>query len=91
MPIHDWTRVEAGIFHAFHQQWIIAISNVLNDGLLPGDYYALPEQHAAGFGPDVRTLETEGGDEQGPATRSSSGGRTRMLVAAPTRDLTANE
>ena len=22
MPIHDWTRVDAGIFHHFHQRWI---------------------------------------------------------------------
>ena len=22
MPIHDWTRVDAGLFHAFHQDWI---------------------------------------------------------------------
>ena len=20
MPVHDWTRVEAGIFHSFHSQ-----------------------------------------------------------------------
>src|SRR5579872_4893945 len=22
MPVHDWTRVEAGIFHAFHVAWV---------------------------------------------------------------------
>ena len=22
MPIHDWTRVDSGLFHAFHQDWI---------------------------------------------------------------------
>jgi hypothetical protein len=48
MPVHDWTRVEAGIFHAFHQNWIVALSAALNEGILPDDYYALPEQHAAG-------------------------------------------
>ena len=26
MPIHDWTRVDAGLFHAFHQGWIITLS-----------------------------------------------------------------
>ena len=25
MPIHDWTRVEAGDFHHFHQCWVVAI------------------------------------------------------------------
>jgi hypothetical protein len=33
MPIHDWTRVDAGIFHHFHQQWIVAITKVT--GLSP--------------------------------------------------------
>jgi hypothetical protein len=50
MPMHDWTRVEPGIFHAFHHRWISALSDVLNGGKLPPDYYALPEQVAAGFG-----------------------------------------
>jgi hypothetical protein len=22
MPIHDWSRVDAGIFHDFHHAWI---------------------------------------------------------------------
>src|SRR5581483_8630143 len=46
MPIHDWTRVDAGIFHAFHHEWITEIGRALNRGLLPPDYYALPEQQA---------------------------------------------
>jgi hypothetical protein len=54
MPMHDWTRVEAGIFHAFHHDWITELARALNGGLLPNDYYALPEQQAAGFGPEVR-------------------------------------
>jgi hypothetical protein len=45
MPIHDWTRVDAGIFHAFHHEWITDLSRALNRGLLPSDYYALPEQN----------------------------------------------
>lgn len=57
MPIHDWRKVEAGIFHAFHHEWISEISRKLNQSLLPADYYALPEQVAAGFGPDVLTLQ----------------------------------
>ena len=60
MPIHDWTRVPAGIFHDFHHGWITAIRNALNAGLLPPDYYALAEQFAAGFGPDVLTLQGRG-------------------------------
>jgi len=30
MPIHDWTRVEAGIFHLFHHAWITEIARALN-------------------------------------------------------------
>jgi len=57
MPIHDWTRVPAGIFHHFHHRWISEISDALNAGLLPSGYYALAEQIAGQFGPDVLALE----------------------------------
>src|SRR5438309_823998 len=40
MPIHDWTRVEAGIFHDFHHGWIADIKRALNAGVLPPNYYA---------------------------------------------------
>jgi hypothetical protein len=83
MPIHDWTRVEAGIFHAFHHDWITELARALNRGLLPSDYYALPEQFAAGFGPDVLTLQEErNGDAEagGPGVPTSGGG---VQLAAP--------
>jgi hypothetical protein len=57
MPVHDWTRVEAGIFHDFHHGWIEEIKRALNRGLLPPDYYALAEQIAGGLGPDVLSLQ----------------------------------
>ena len=57
MPVHDWTRVSAGIFHHFHFEWIGDLSRQLNRGLLPPDYYALAEQLAGGLGPDVLTLQ----------------------------------
>jgi hypothetical protein len=56
MPIHDWTRVDAGIFHHFHLAWIDAIARSLNGGLLPPDYYALAEQITGNMIPDVLTL-----------------------------------
>lgn len=67
MPIHDWTKVDAGIFHAFHHGWIEELARALNRGLLPADYYALPEQHAAGFGPDVLTLQGSQWEDAGAA------------------------
>jgi hypothetical protein len=57
MPIHDWARVDAGIFHDFHLGWIAELRRALNGGLLPPDYYALAEQIAGGLGPDVITLQ----------------------------------
>lgn len=46
MPVHDWTRVDAGIFHDFHTVWVGQLRTALNEGLLPEGYYALAEQHA---------------------------------------------
>ncbi len=62
MPIHDWTQVKSGIFHAFHHEWITEIGRALNRGLLPADYYALPEQVAGGVVPDVLTLRRPADD-----------------------------
>src|SRR5262249_13366021 len=56
MPVHDWTRVDAGIFHDFHQAWNAELRGALNSGLLPPDYYALIEQHAGRLIPDLLTL-----------------------------------
>src|ERR1700719_1175086 len=80
MPIHDWTRVPAGIFHDFHHEWISTIRRALNDGLLPPEYYALAEQQAAGFGPDVLTLNA------GPVgAEETAGAATGVLTQPRTR------
>src|SRR5579863_6256227 len=63
MPVHDWTRVDAGIFHHFHLDWIGDLSRVLNRGLSPPDYYALAEQIARGIGPDALSLQRPIGDD----------------------------
>jgi hypothetical protein len=57
MPVHDWSRADANVFHHFHQGWTVAISASLNAGLLPPGYSALVEQHAGGLIPDVLALE----------------------------------
>lgn len=56
MPVHDWTRVDAGVFHSFHNAWIAELTKALNSGLLPPDFYALGEQIAGTIGPDVLSL-----------------------------------
>jgi hypothetical protein len=58
MPVHDWTRVDDGTFHAFRLAWLGQLQAALNGGILPPDYYALAEQHAGAAVPDVRTLHT---------------------------------
>src|SRR5688572_12116516 len=56
MSLHNWTLVDAGIFHSFHTVWIGAINNALNEGILPEGYYALAEQHAGRAIADILTL-----------------------------------
>jgi Protein of unknown function (DUF4058) len=55
MPVHDWTRVDAGIFHHFHLGWVADLSGALNRGLLRPDYYALVEKFAGSPGQDDLT------------------------------------
>jgi len=74
MPIHDWTRVTAGTWHAFHLSWIAEIQELLNGGLLPGDYYAQAEQIAGPFGPDVLTLQAADGASANGAPATAGGG-----------------
>ncbi len=85
MPIHDWTRVGPGIFHDFHQGWIVAIRAALNCGLLPRDHYALVEQKGAGFEPDVLALKTRIGNRGGGPAPEEGGGGGVAIVAPRTR------
>jgi hypothetical protein len=82
MPIHDWTKVDAGIFHDFHLVWIGRLRDALNDGLLPPEYYALAEQVTRPFGPDVLTLQTNGTPQFG---QSPKGSTTVALLEKPPR------
>jgi len=65
MPIHDWPRVSAGIFHDFHQGWTIEIRNRLNGGVLPDGYYAMADQRVSGPEPDVVALRLRGPEPKG--------------------------
>ena len=82
MPIHNWTRVDAGIFHAFHHDWITEIARALNRGLLPAGYYALPEQFAGGLGPDVLTLLRPGSNGS-PSTGEPPNGGVALALTPP--------
>lgn len=80
MPIHDWTRVEAGTFHAIHYLWIAALCNRLNKGCLPRDFFALPEQRVPNPELDVVALEMRARKKSG---KRQTGGT--MVIDTPPR------
>lgn len=91
MAVHDWTRVDAGTFHAFHTAWITHLSETLNGGLLPPSYYALPEQHGGRLIADVLTLQAPmpavpvaSASEGGVAVAESPPRVRRKLSPSPT-------
>jgi hypothetical protein len=53
MPIHDWSKVDSGMFHNFHQIWSVELSKTLNRGVLPKGYFAYIEQKVPIIEPDV--------------------------------------
>jgi hypothetical protein len=87
MPLVDWTRVAAGIFHDFHNAWNTEIRNVLNEGLLPEGYYALAERHAGQAIADVLTLHGSPAAPEGRPTHLSPPPATGgvALAEAPPR------
>jgi hypothetical protein len=86
MPAHDWTRVSQGIFHDFHNSWVVEVKNRLNSGVLPPDYYALTEQVAGETAPDVIALEiVPGGQPPSPGRGNGRGKQAGSAVLAPPR------
>ena len=87
MPIHDWSRVDHGIFHDFHSAWIAEIRKALNKGVLPSDYYALSEQFAGELGAGRLTLHTNG--KQGTPAANGGGAAIAVAVSPPKVRLVA--
>ena len=81
MPIHDWTRLEPGDFHDFHQCWVVEVRNALNGGLLPPEYMAMAEQVTGRPIPDVVTLHSR-------ASNDDPGG-IAVVTAPPTARVIA--
>lgn len=93
MPIHDWTRVDAGLFHNFHLRWIAALTDALNEGVLSDDYYALAEQKAPVYEPDVLTLKLAAESDEtsaGGLAVATAPPRTR-IVSTVEEDLYARK
>jgi len=84
MPIHDWSRVNAGTWHAFHLGWISEIQIALNDGRMPRDYYAQAEQVTGPWEADVLALEIQDRDDEfDTAPESGSDGALAVATAPP--------
>ncbi len=88
MPIHDWSKVDAGIVHHWHHGWIQEIARALNGGVLPSDYYAMAEQHTSHFGPDVLTLQSRSigesdDDEQRRGRNGPGSNEGGVIVSSP--------
>jgi hypothetical protein len=81
MPIHDWTRLEAGDFHDFHQGWVVNLAKALNGGLLPSAYMAMIERVSGRPILDVDIPQTH-------EPKSGSGG-IAIAEAPPTARLIA--
>ena len=95
MPMHDWTRVPAGIYHDFHGGWLYTIRAALNSGLLPGGYYALAEQTMHTLGPDVLALRHPGENGAGANGRPHRGapaaGGVAVAEARPKAQIETRE
>ena len=72
MPLHDWSRIPAGLCHHFHQDWSIEIARALNRGKLPPGVSALVEQRSGPLETDV--LAIEGRDNRAVLGSDETGG-----------------
>jgi hypothetical protein len=82
MPIHDWTRVDAGTYHDFHQDWTIEIRRTLNRGILPPGYRAMADLKVGGTEPDVAALKLREPPSQGGLAVTDAPPRTRQVARA---------
>lgn len=94
MPVHDWTKVDAGIFHAFHHLWITFLHGAVSNRL-PPSYYCLPEQVAGAGNPDVLTLQLTSPNAPPPTANGNGShkprdaGNVAVVTAPPKARFTA--
>lgn len=81
MPLHDWTRVPAGLLHDFHQSWCVRIKDALNAGRLPRGVSALVEQRSGPRESDVLAIE----GRSKPLELSGGGGSVATVEKPVTR------
>jgi len=86
MPLHEWSKVPAGLFHHFHQSWSMRITDALNDSRLPSDVFALVEQPSGPLEPDVLAIESrDQGVEESFARPEEAGGA--VTATAPSTSM----
>ncbi len=73
MSIHDWSRVDSGVFHDFHIVWIGRLKGVLNEELLPKPFYALAEPILGEAELDVIALQAMTDSNSSPPTNTQKG------------------
>lgn len=84
MPLHDWTRVDAGTYHDFHQGWTIEIRNRLNGGILPDGYFAMADQRVSGPEPDIVALRLRGPEPTGGLVVAETPPRMKQVARVET-------
>src|SRR5436305_14967643 len=80
MSVHDWTRVDAGTYHDFHQDWTIEIRRTLNRGILPPGYKAMTDLKVEGTEPDVAALKLRETPAQGGLAVANAPPRARPVA-----------
>lgn len=92
MPVHDWSRVRAGMFHHFHNSWVYRLSDRLNDEILPTSSYASGEPTAGDAEPLTSRRFASHADEplyvskqDHVVIRSSEGDRLVALIEIVSR------
>jgi hypothetical protein len=85
MPIHDWTRVPAGGYHTFHQDWTIEIYRALNRGLLPAGYGAYTDLRVEGWEPDIIAIQSGEATSAGGLAVAESPPQVRQVVRRAAR------
>jgi hypothetical protein len=82
MPIHDWKSVRSGLYHPFHNAWLVHLMDHLNGGVMPRGFYALTDTRVDIFAPDlVAVRRGRAGASGGLATLPTADRRTVVTVS----------
>jgi hypothetical protein len=91
MPVHGWTRVDAGVFLDFHTMWLVSLRNAIKR-VLPAGYTVMTEQKAMDYELDILALHQPqphdpSGTGNGPVESSKSTEGGISVATAPPKVL----